>query len=269
MSLEKVGLTRQMVEDLPEDAQEKILAGHLSPVLPLTIRGKDGMSYEGRGRFSLFMREDGTVSARIHPVMEPIGETLPVAVLDSATGRLQLKEIPAGERYSRQVIDQLKEGKVVLDYLYLPDGQKQRAFLQLDEETQQIIGVPSQAIGQNLQAVSLGLDLSSSEDACLQNGHLVSFSNDDDEMLTVGLDLQSPTGIRFAVGDEKKWKEGRKRDWDKYELGVNGCWMTDDDGNLQYVSDEEFDEYDIWNEVEKQRERKSRNEPVHRGMPLK
>lgn len=269
MSLEKVGLTRQMVEDLPEDAQERILAGRLSPVLPLTIRGKDGMEYEGRGCFSLFMREDGSVSARIHPVMEPVGETMHVAMLDSETGRLSVREIPTAERYSAKVIDELREGRVVLDYLYLADGQKQRAFLQLDEETQQIIGIPAQAIGQNLQAVSLGLDLSAAEDACLQNGRLVSFSNDDDEMLTVGLDLQSPTGIRFAVGDEKKWKDSRRRDWDKYELGVNGCWMTDDDGNLQYVSDEEFDEYDIWNEVEKQRERKARTEPVHRGMPLK
>ena len=32
--------------------------------------------------------------------------------------------------------------------------------------------------------------------------------------------------------------------------------MTDDDGNVQYVDEEDFDKFDIWNEVDRQRERK-------------
>ncbi len=267
--LEKVGLTRQMIEDLPEDTQTRILSGQLSPVLPLSITADDGQEYEGRGRFSLYMRDDGEVGLKIHPVLKPIGETMQVAYLDAETGRMGYREIPAEERYSQDVIDRLKEGGVVPDYMYDAEGKRYKAFIQLDTETNEIIGVPSQQISHNLQKVSLELNLTSSEDICLQKGNLVSYTNDDDEMITVGLDLNSPTGVRFAIGDERKWNDERKRDWDKYELGINGCWMTDDEGNLQYVSEDEFDDYDIWNEVEKQREQKKQGQVLHRGIPLK
>lgn len=267
--LEKVGLTQQMIEDLPEDAQAKILSGQLSPVVPLTITTDGGEEFEGYGRFSIYEKADGELGVRIHPVMQPVGETMEVAKINPETGNLELVEIPTSERYSKNVVDQLRDGKVVLDYLYHEDGIKEPAYLQFDEETNQIIGIPSKSIDKNVQVVAMGLHLTTAEQTCMQKGSLVSFTNEDDEMLTVGLDLQSPTGVRFAVGDDKKWMENKQRDWDKYELGVNGCWMTDDNGNLQYVSEDEFDDYDVWNEVEKQRDRKQRNEPTHRGLPIK
>lgn len=264
--LEKVGLSRQMIEDLPEDALDKVLSGQLSPVVPLNVTTEDGKTYESRGRFSIYVKDDGEVSAKIHPVMKPIGETMQVAKVNDETGKVEYQDIPTGERYSKQVIDQLKDGKVVLDYLYHPDGTREQAYLQLDEETNGIIGIPSEAVNRNLEIVSTELHLTKAEGNCLNNGGLVTYSTDEDELLTVGLDLRSPSGIRFAVGDEKKWQESKQRDWDKYELGVNGCWMTDDEGNLQYIPEDEFDELDIWNEVEKQHERKKQAETPHRGL---
>lgn len=264
--LEKVGLSRQMIEDLPEDALDKVLSGQLSPVVPLNVTTEDGKTYESRGRFSIYVKEDGEVSARIHPVMKPIGETMQVAKVNDETGKVEYQDIPTSERYSKQVIDQLKDGKVVHDYLYHPDGTREQAYLQLDEETNGIIGIPSEAVNRNLEIVNTELHLTKAEGNCLNNGGLVTYSTDEDELLTVGLDLRSPSGIRFAVGDEKKWQESKQRDWDKYELGVNGCWMTDDDGNLQYIPEDEFDELDIWNEVEKQHERKKQAETPHRGL---
>ena len=38
---------------------------------------------------------------------------------------------------------------------------------------------------------------------------------------------------------------------------------------LNRISEDEFDEYDIWNEVEKQRELKRQGQFLHRGIPLK
>lgn len=267
--LEKVGLTRQMLEDLPEDALDRILAGHLSPVLPLLIQGPSGEEYEGRGRFSIYIKPEGELSLKIHPVMQEIGETIQIGQINPENGMMEAVEVPASECYDADIIQRLKEGQVVLNFMYGPDGHRQKAFLQLDPETNQIMAVQAQNVGRNLQIVTAEFKLTGAEETCLQNGHLITYTNEEDEMLTVGLDLNSPTGIRFAIGDEKQWMENKKRDWDKYELGVNGCWMTDDDGNLQYVSEDEFEEYDIWNEVEKQREHKKQNEPVHRGLPMK
>lgn len=264
--LGKVGLTRQMIEDLPEEDLGKILRGQLSPLLPISFVSQNGQTYNGKGRFSVYVKQDGSISAKIHPVMQPIGKTMQVAKLDEATGGLQYSIIQTSERYTQQVIDQLKSGKVVLDYLYKADGTKEQAYLQLDDETNAIIGSPAEEIKGNLGVVITELRLTNTEENSLRHGQTVSYSKNDEDMLTVGLDLQSPSGIHFAVGDEKAWQESRKRDWDKYELGVNGCWMTDDDGNLSYIPEEDFEEQDIWAEIEKQNERKKNADISHRGL---
>ena len=41
--------------------------------------------------------------------------------------------------------------------------------------------------------------------------------------ISVGIDLQNKTGIRFCAGDAQKWKEQPKREWDKYTFGCYGC----------------------------------------------
>ena len=51
-----------------------------------------------------------------------------------------------------------------------------------------------------------------------------------------------------------KDKEGPKREWDKYTFGCYGCWVMDDDGNLDYVPEEEYTE-ELWNEQKKSGER--------------
>ena len=75
-----------------------------------------------------------------------------------------------------------------------------------------------------------------------------------DDTVTVGIDLTTPTGIRFCDGDGQKWKERDKREWDKYTFGCYGCWVMDNDGNLDYVPEEEYTE-ELWNEQKKSGER--------------
>ena len=41
---------------------------------------------------------------------------------------------------------------------------------------------------------------------------------------------------------------------DKYTFGCYGCWVMDDDGNLDYVPEEEYTE-ELWNEQKKSGER--------------
>ena len=52
----------------------------------------------------------------------------------------------------------------------------------------------------------------------------------DDEPVTVGIDLHSKTGIRFCTGDEQRWREQSKREWDKYTFGCYGCRAATDLG---------------------------------------
>ena len=70
----------------------------------------------------------------------------------------------------------------------------------------------------------------------------------------VGQGLHEKDGIRFCQGDAKKWSEQTKREWDKYTFGCYGCWMMDDDGNLDYIPEEQYTE-ELWNEQKKSAQR--------------
>ena len=90
-------------------------------------------------------------------------------------------------------------------------------------------------IGRNMQYVSDRYHLTGAEMQKLQNGDVLSILNEDDEEISVGIDLNSKTGIRFAAGDEQTWRREAKREWDKYNFGAFGCWMADENGDLNYV----------------------------------
>ena len=83
----------------------------------------------------------------------------------------------------------------------------------------------------------------------LQNGDALSVLNDEDEEITMGIDLNSKTGIRFAAGDKQTWKREAKREWDKYNFGAFGCWVAEG-GNLDYVHEEDYSE-EMWQEQKK------------------
>ena len=71
-----------------------------------------------------------------------------------------------------------------------------------------------------------------------------------DDEISIGIDLNSNTGIRFAAGNENVWKRESKRDWDKFNFGVFGCWMMGEDGSLDYVPEEQYTD-EMWNEQKK------------------
>ena len=124
-----------------------------------------------------------------------------------------------------------------------------KAFVQIDRETNQVMAVPTPVIGRNLQVLSDELSLGGAELKTIQNGETLTFVIDE-EPVTMGIDLKSDTGIRFANGDGEQWRKEGKREWDKYTFGIYGCWVMDDDGNLDYVPEEEYTE-ELWNEQKK------------------
>ena len=138
----------------------------------------------------------------------------------------------------------LKDGKAVVADVTSPQGTIIKAFVQIDPETNQVMNVPTPVIGRNLQVLSEELGLGSAEIKTMQNGQPLTFVIDD-EPVTVGIDLNSNTGIRFAQGDEQQWKERGKREWDKF---------TYDEGNHDYVVEDEYTE-ELWNEQKKSAQR--------------
>ena len=68
--------------------------------------------------------------------------------------------------------------------------------------------------------------------------------------VTIGVDLTDKKGIRICEGDSIEWKNESKKEWCKYTFGCYGCWITDSDGNHDYVSEDDYTE-ELWDEQKK------------------
>ena len=226
-TLEKYGLTREMIEDLPMHVLEDISMGRRSPVLPIQIEDENENVIKSRTRFTFVRMDDGKVDVVFYPVLEQS----PLAEFDEAQQK------------------QLLSGKAILADMTMPDGKKSAAFVQIDTETKQVMSAPTPVIGRNLQVLAGEMKLSNAEVKVLQGGEPLTFVMEE-EPVTVGIDLNANTGIRLCQGDEQRWREQAKREWDKYTFGCYGCWVTDDDGGLSYVPEEEYTE-ELWNEQKK------------------
>ena len=225
--LEHFGLTEQMITDLPTDILTEILNGHRSPVLPVTIMDADGNQISSRTRFALIQQEDGQPDIMFYP-------------------QLQRESV---SQFSAETQERLLAGRAVQDIYEFKSGEIANAYLQLDQGTKQVMIVPAEVISRNLDLLQREYKLSNAELSCLRNGEPLTLVDKDEEM-TMGIDLKSRSSIRFCVGDTQRWQQQENRQWEKYNFGLYGCWKTDDDGNLSYTPEEDYDE-EMWNELKK------------------
>ncbi len=230
-TLTRFGLTQEMIEDLPMHVLEDICKGRHSPVLPVRVAGENSETFVSRTRIAFVRRDDGEPDVVFYPV---------------------LKASPL-ERYDAAQQKQLLAGKTIIAEVETADRRHSKAFVQIDPETKQVMSVPTPIIGRNLQVLAEEFHLGPTEIQGLQQGDPLTLVVEN-EPVTVGIDLGDRTGIRLCSGDEQQWKERTKREWDKYTFGVYGCWVMDDDGNLDYVPEEEYTE-ELWNEQKKSAER--------------
>ena len=164
----------------------------------------------------------------------------------------QLKSSPL-ERYDEAQQKQLLDGKAIVADVEMSDGRSSKAFVQIDAETKQVMYVPTPIIARNLKVLAEVMRLGTVEVNGMQHGEPLTVVVGG-EPATVGIDLHAKTGIRICSGDAQQWRNQPKREWDKYTFGCYGCWVMDDDGNLDYVSEEDYTE-ELWNEQKKSGER--------------
>lgn len=228
--LERFGLTQTMIEDLPTDVLQNIYNGRKSPVLPVHITADDGEEVKARTRFCLVRTEEGGVDVLFYPQLDEYDLKL----------------------FNETQSQNLLAGKPIIGHLESNEVGKElggKSFFQLDPESKQVMSVPTPVIGRNIQYIADRYHLTGAEMQKLQNGDALSILNVDDEEITMGIDLNSKTGIRFAAGDEQTWKREAKREWDKYNFGAFGCWVVED-GDLDYIHEEDYSE-EMWQEQKK------------------
>ncbi|WP_290060539.1 DUF4099 domain-containing protein [Bacteroides acidifaciens] len=230
-ALERFGLTREMIEDLPMHVLDDICNGRHSPVLPVRITDENSERIESRSRFAIIRMNNGQADVVFYPA---------------------LKSSPL-ERYDEAQQKQLLAGKAIVADVEMADGRSSKAFVQIDAGTKQVMYVPTPIIARNLKVLAEVMRLGAVEINGMQHGEPLTVVVDG-EPATVGIDLHAKTGIRFCSGDAQQWRNQPKREWDKYTFGCYGCWIMDDDGNLDYVSEEDYTE-EMWNEQKKSGER--------------
>lgn len=225
-TLSNFGLTREMIEDLPMKVLDDIMSGDVTPVLPIKIREDEQHCITAKARFSLDRMQNG-----VEVIFYPVLEHAPI------------------DQFNEEQQSLLKEGKAIMAEIE-NNGEKVMSFVQIDTATNQVMSVPSPVIGRNLQVLADEVNLSGAELNVVQKGEPLTLFVDDAEV-TVGIDLlNSKTGIRVEDGDSQKWQDANKREWDKFTFGVYGCWVADDNGDLSYVSEDDYTD-ELWSELKK------------------
>ena len=214
--LEQFGLTQEMIEDLPADVYTDILNGRLSPVLPISVKDKKGRPVSARARFKL------------------------VRDADDEADILNL--------YTYEEQEALRSGKAIISHA--PAYEDAKCFVQIDSGTNQVIYVPTPVIGKNISHLMDIFELSSGEIQAIQDGDVVCI-NDEDEEVSIGIDLTEKSGLRLVLGDSQKWhKEKGEPTMSRYSFGIYGCWFMDPEGNLEYVHEQDYTE-EFWDEMKK------------------
>lgn len=121
-------------------------------MLPVRVRDEKGELIESRSRFALVRRDDGLSDVVFYPVLE----SSPL------------------ERYDEAQQKQLLAGKAILADVETADGRHSKAFVQIDEETKQVMYIPTPIIGRNLQVLADIMHLGTRRINGMQNGEPLS-----------------------------------------------------------------------------------------------
>ena len=224
-TLAKYGLTHEMIDDLPESVMTKFLHGCYTPILPLTIK-TDAEDIEFQSRIALISGANGEVEVILKPKIE--------------TSSLGL--------YTAEQQEELRNGKAIIacsPYDIKNNDFGMKCFVQYDEDTNQVLSVPTHAIGENIRVLTdiLGLDYDTVR--AMQQGEpqSVEWQNSDNgiEQITFGIDLREEYGIRMASGGLEEWIDQSKDFKEKYSFGLYGVWMASEDGKSGvYIPEGEY-----------------------------
>lgn len=221
-TLEEYGLTREMIEDLPEHVLDTVINGGRSPLLPIRVNTKYGYSLlHAKFRIADLSNETGKLDIIFYP---------------------RLSEAPI-QQFGKEEQTALLDGKIIVtEMTHKIDNTeevcKERCYVQLDRETNHVFYVATPIIARNLIAVDNSFNLTFEDYEDILAGKIVSVQ--EPEYVTIGVDLFTETGLFVCAGDELAWKKVVGKRLPKYSFGLEGCWINEK-GALRYVKEEDFD----------------------------
>lgn len=199
--LRDYGIKKEMFLDLPKQALKLILNGRPSPLLRLRTPGGAPLSAKVR----LTRDESGHATFRFIPRRK---------VLDLQGLRLSAREAEA----------------LRMEEVILKDGK----FMRLDKETNQVMEMKlsDKKIDKRLNDIVNAIEdvhLGENQREHIKNGKPVTISRGDTQ-LTIGIDMNSTSGIRVIKGGMDEWRQKMMVEWDRITPGVAGYWQTTQNG---------------------------------------
>lgn len=234
--LSEFGLTEEMIYDLPDFVHETIEMGGKSPLLPITIQQPFGET-RLHAKFCLFETENG-MDVLFFPKLKSIN-------LDQFVEH-DKKLFLAGKVIVSEIEDRRDDADEGEEHHTI------KAFVQIDQDTNDVLYTPTQVIGRNLSAIAGEYNLDGEQLQRFWKGELVTITetNDQgiDEPITIGVDLFTDKGVIVIPGTAEHWENIVRRTMPEYSFGNDGCWVNRH-GQLQYVPDDEFTKeiYDVHN----------------------
>lgn len=212
--LKKFGLTQEMIDDLPGNVMHRFLTSRPTPVLPIITENVEGQKVKSFARISLVRLADGTVDACFAPQWED--EDL--------------------SKFTPEQQEIMKNGGVATAMV---EG-KGKCFVQFDDTINQVLAVPVTVINQNISILKRTLALDETDKETLEQGGVIQILIND-KTISAGIDLNEMSGLRISDGDIITWQEDAKADkLPRFNFGIYGCWMADDDNTLSYVTEDDF-----------------------------
>ena len=213
--LESIGLSQEMVDDLPEMVMKKMLEGLWTPVLPISVDLGDGVQRTIQARIKL-ERRNGIVDILIAPRSE-------MADLEDFTPEEQ---------------NTLRSGKIII--AKMPG--KEQCFVQLDDKTNRVFYIPVSLMEDNLNTLQNELELSNEQVAQMCTGSIISIDKQEG-IFTFGFGFLADGGIKVVSGDREEYDSISSRELPKYNFGIYGCWVKEPDNSFKnYVPEENYTE---------------------------
>lgn len=212
---DSIGLSQEMVDDLPEMVMKKLLEGMWTPILPISVDLGDGVRRTIQARVKL-ERWDGIVDILIAPRSE-------MADLEDFTPEEQ---------------NTLRSGKIIIAKM---QGEEQ-CFVQLDDKTNRVFYIPVSLMEDNLASLQNELELSNEQVAQICTGSVISVDKQEG-IFTFGFDFLADGGIKVVSGDREEYDSVMSRELPRYNFGIYGCWVKEPDNSFKsYVPEEEYTE---------------------------
>lgn len=211
---EEYGITKHMLEDLPEKVLVDLLNGRPTPLLPVRAVNSEGKTIQTMVRIELYRMEDDTVDIQF----------------------ILRKEEADLSKFDEQQQMTLKDGKVIL--MDIPE--KGECYVQLDTSSGHVMTAPKEIVMHNITMLARCAELSEEEKDEIAAGDVVEF-NRYGQTDSAGIDLGMSTGMRIVKGNVREWKEESKNGFlPKYNFGLYGCWTYNAKDGMTYTEEDNY-----------------------------